>query len=177
MKQSKSYKKLVTAAFFMAIGIILPFFTAQLKAFGASLLPMHLPVMLCGFVCGWKYGLIVGLIMPIFRGAVFGMPVLFPNSLWMAPELATYGFVCGFVYMHAKGSAICKSYLSLTVAMVAGRAVWGVLKAVILGFSGQSFTMQMFVAGGVLNAVPGIVLQLVIIPPVVTLIEKIQRSV
>ena len=90
-----SNKKLVLASLFLAIGLILPFFTGQIPAIGNMLLPMHIPVLICGFVCGWKYGFLVGGIMPILRSFLFGMPVIFPNAIAMAVELATYGACTG----------------------------------------------------------------------------------
>lgn len=170
--QDNKTKNMILAAMFMAIAVILPLFTAQLKSLGNALLPMHFPVMLCGFVCGWKYGLAVGFIAPLFRGAVFGMPILFPNAVWMAFELGTYGAVCGFMYSHIKSDSLLKPYVSLVSAMIAGRVVWGIVKALILGFGGQLFTIKMFIAGGVLNAVPGIILQIVLIPPIVIMVNK-----
>ena len=74
MRESKSLKNLVLAAMFMAIGFVLPFLTGQIPQIGNMLLPMHLPVFLCGLICGWQYGLAVGFILPLIRSLVFGMP-------------------------------------------------------------------------------------------------------
>ena len=99
---SKRIKNLTLSALFIAIGLVLPFFTGQLKALGNAFLPMHLPVLLCGLIEGPMYGLIVGLILPILRHFTFGMPPLYPTAISMAFELATYGFVVGFVNSLAK---------------------------------------------------------------------------
>ena len=80
---------------FLALGYVLPFFTGQIPAVGKMLLPMHIPVLLCGFVCGWQYGLMVGFIVPLFRSVLAGMPVMMPTAVGMAFELATYGVLCG----------------------------------------------------------------------------------
>ena len=93
----KSYR-LVLAALFLALGMILPFFTAQIPEIGSMLLPMHIPVLVCGFVCGWKYGLIVGLLTPLLRSMTFSMPPLFPSATAMAFEMAAYGAICGLMY-------------------------------------------------------------------------------
>ena len=50
-------KKLTLSAMFLAIGIILPFFTGQVPQIGNMLLPMHFPVFLCGMICGAPYRL------------------------------------------------------------------------------------------------------------------------
>ena len=91
-------KNLVLAAMFLALGLVLPFLTGQIQQIGNMLLPMHFPVILCGLICGWKYGLGVGFIVPLLRSAIFGMPVMYPNALAMAFELATYGFFAGFLF-------------------------------------------------------------------------------
>ena len=79
----KSTKKLTLAALFLALGLILPFFTGQIQEIGNKLLPMHLPVMLCGMICGWKYGLLIGFLTPLLRSFVSSMPI-FSNAVGMA---------------------------------------------------------------------------------------------
>ena len=158
---------MILAAVFLAAGMILPFFTAQIKEVGDSLLPMHIPVLLCGFVCGANWGLIVGLILPFLRSAVFSMPPIYPNAVWMSLELATYGFTVGFLYDRSK-----KIYASLITAMIVGRIVWGVAKTVFLGLGGQMFTFHAFIVGGLLDAIPGIALQLILIPLIMRAICK-----
>ena len=101
MKKENLYKMLLSAMF-LSLGIVLPFFTSQIKEIGDTLLPMHLPVMLCGLFCGHWYGLAVGFITPLLRGLLFGMPPIYPSGIWMAFELATYGFVIGFLYLKLK---------------------------------------------------------------------------
>lgn len=165
-------KKIVYSALFLAIGIVLPFLTAQVKEIGDTLLPMHFPVMLCGFLCGPWYGLAVGFLLPFSRSVLFGMPPIFPNACWMALELATYGFVTGWLYQKANKKTIGWTYVSLIVAMLLGRVVWGLAKTVLLGFGDNPFTFSAFFVGGFLDAIPGIVLQLLIIPLIITLIEK-----
>ena len=86
-----SVKEIVLAGFFLALGIVLPFLTMQIPSFGSMLLPMHIPVILCGFICGGPLGLIVGFIVPLLRSALFSMPPMFPTAIAMAFELAAYG--------------------------------------------------------------------------------------
>lgn len=164
--------KTVLAAMFLSIGFVLPIFTSQIKEIGDTLLPMHLPVMLCGLICGWKYGLCVGAILPIFRGFVFGMPPIYPNAVWMAIELATYGFVIGFLYSRMKNKNIVSVYISLVSAMLLGRIAWGISKAVLLGLGGKAFTIAMFIAGGFVDALPGIIIQLILIPLIMEILNR-----
>ena len=173
MKTHKqSVRHIVLAALFLSIGLVLPWLTGQLKEIGDTLLPMHIPVLLCGLLCGWRYGALVGLALPPLRGVLFGMPPLYPNAIWMAAELATYGLVIGLVYARLSAKNSKGVYLSLLSAMVAGRIVWGAAKAVLLGLGGKVFTLSMFIAGGFVDAVPGILLQLALIPVIVSLVQK-----
>jgi thiamine transporter ThiT len=89
---------------FVALGLILPFFTGQIPKVGSMMLPMHIPVLLCGLICGWKYGLMAGAVLPLLRSALFGMPPLFPTAAAMAFELAAYGFLSGFRCGHGIAS-------------------------------------------------------------------------
>lgn len=163
-------KKMILSAFFLALGLILPFLTGQIPEIGGMLLPMHIPVLICGYVCGWKYGLLVGFITPLFRTMLFAMPPL-PTAIGMAFELATYGAVTGILYNMLKSSRL-RIYISLFAAMLAGRLVWGAVSMVIYGVNGTAFTLQMFMAGALLNAIPGIILQIVLIPILMLALEK-----
>lgn len=164
--------RLVLSALFIAIGVVLPFLTGQIPQVGNYLLPMHIPVFLCGLICSWNYGLAVGFILPLFRSFLFGAPPLYPNALVMCAELAVYGLVCGFIYNKTGKQNVKKVYIALISAMIAGRVVWGVTKAILLGVKGNTFTLKMFVIDGFIEAIPGIVLQLVLIPLIISTLNK-----
>lgn len=166
-----SVYKLTLSAMFIAVGIVLPFLTGQIQTIGNMLLPMHLPVFLCGLVCGWKYGAAVGLILPLLRSLIFGMPPLFPTAVAMAVELEIYGLVSGFIFGRMQNKNILSVYISMLPAMILGRGVWGVVQFFLLGLTGSSFTWKMFFAGAVGNAVPGIILQLVLVPAVMAVLR------
>lgn len=172
MNMNKTAKNLVLAAMFLAIGMLLPIFTGQIKQIGNMLLPMHLPVFLCSLICGWQYGAAVGLVLPLLRSVLFGMPPLFPTAIAMAFELASYGLVAGWLYGHSRWQCIFALYRSLITAMIAGRIVWGAAQIVLLGLSGSTFTWQMFMAGALLNAIPGIIVQLILIPVIMQTLNK-----
>ena len=165
-------KKLEIAAMLLAIGYVLPFFTGQIQQIGNMLLPMHLPVMLAGLILGWQYGLAIGFITPITRSLIFGMPMLYPSAVAMAFELATYGAVIGLLYALFKRRGVLSVYAALIPSMLLGRAVWGIVMTAILGISGGAFTLSAFLAGAFLNAVPGIALQLILIPFIMLLLDK-----
>ena len=146
-------RKLVEAAMFMAIGLVLPFITGQIPAVGKALSPMHIPVLLCGFVCGWQWGMAVGLIAPILRSALFSMPAMYPTAIAMTFELAAYGALSGVLYklLPRKTWSI---YASLILAMIGGRVVWGAARYLLAGLSGSEFPLSAFFAGTILNAIP-----------------------
>jgi len=169
MKKTNLHK-LLFSALFLSVGIVLPLFTSQIKEIGDTLLPMHLPVMLCGLICSYKYGFAVGLILPFVRSLIFSMPPMYPNAVWMALELATYGLVIGLVYKYT-----FKKYLSLIIAMIAGRVVWGIAKAVLLSISDKAFGVAAFVTGGFIDAMPGIILQLILIPLIMRAYERSKK--
>lgn len=164
--------RLTLAAMFMAIGLVLPFLTGQIPRIGNMLLPMHIPVLLCGLICGWQYGLTVGLILPPLRYVMFGMPVLFPTGIAMALELATYGLVIGLMYSRSRWKCVIALYRSMIIAMLAGRIVWGTAQIFLLGLGERGFTWKMFVAGAFLNSIPGIILQLVLLPAIMVALNK-----
>ena len=171
MKHEK-VKNLALAAMFLALGVVLPFFTGQIPEVGSMLLPMHLPLLLCGLICGWEYGAAVGFVLPPLRFALFGMPPIFPTGAAMAFELAAYGLLAGLLYSHSRWQCIRALYRCLLIAMIGGRIVWGAAMVVLLGLSGSAFTWQMFFAGALLNALPGIALQLAVIPAVMAALNR-----
>ncbi len=161
-------QKLVLSAMFVAIGLVLPFLTGQIQQIGNLLLPMHLPVFLCGLICGPQYGATVGVVVPLLRSFLFGMPPMYPVAIAMAVELACYGVVIGLVYRLRKKRDTLGVYISLVSAMILGRVMWGVAQVVLLGLQGNAFTWKMFVAGAFLNAIPGIIVQLILIPAIMS---------
>ncbi len=165
-------KKISLAAMFLAIGLVLPFFTGQIPQIGKMLLPMHLPVFLCGLICGWRYGGVVGFSLPLLRYLIFGMPILFPTGIAMAFELATYGLVVGLWYGKSRWHCVISLYRAMIAAMLLGRIVWGFAQIILLGINGAGFSWQMFLAGAFLNAIPGIILQLVLIPTIMVALHK-----
>ena len=170
-RNSLRIRRLIYAALYLAIALILPFLTGQIPEIGSMLCPMHIPVLLCGFVCGWPYGFAIGLISPILRSLLFGMPPLYPTAVAMMFELATYGAVAGVLYRWLPRNTGCV-FAALIGAMLAGRIVWGVAQLVLLQIQGEAFSMAMFIAGAITSAVPGIVLHFILIPAVVIALRR-----
>ena len=162
---------LVMSAICLALCLVLPFFTGQIPEIGSKLCPMHIPVLLCGFLCGPAYALVVGAIAPLVRFVLFGMPPIFPTGVAMCFELAAYGLVSGLMYRRLPKKTV-SIYASLIVAMIAGRVVWGVAQAILLGLTGSALTWKMFITSAVLNAIPGIVIHIVLIPVIVMALKR-----
>lgn len=171
---NKKINKITISAVFFALGLILPFFIGQIREIGKMLLPMHIPVMLCGFICGQWYGLVVGLLLPMFRSVVFGMPILYPSAIAMSFELMTYGFMVGFIYNKSKSKNLKTIYLSLIISMILGRIVWGIVSLILYGVVQKTFTLSFFIATTITNGFPGIILQIILIPIILKIINKIK---
>ena len=170
MKNKEIYK-ITLSSIFLAMAYVLPFLTGQVPQIGSMLCPMHLPVILCGLMCGWKYGLIVGLVSPLLRSLTLGMPPLFPTALAMAVELAVYGFVSGFLYQ-TLGKRTHNIYIALIISMLLGRICWGIAMFSFLGFNINKFGLSAFWLGAFVNALPGIIIQIVLIPLIVIVYNR-----
>ena len=168
---NKKTLKLTYAALCLALAIVLPFLVGQIPQIGQALCPMHIPVLLCGFLCGWPWGLAIGFIAPLLRSVLFGMPAFFPNACAMAFELAAYGALTGLLYraLPKKPGYI---YVTLIAAMIGGRIVWGVVSYIFAGVQGTGFTFAAFIAGVVTGSVPGIILHIVLVPLIVIALQK-----
>ena len=162
-------RRTVLGALFVALCVVLPIAFHSIPDAGTVILPMHIPVLICGMICGWPYGFICGLLGPLLSSLLTGMPpaaVLPP----MMVECATYGAVTGLMlkYVHTK-HLYADLYISLMTAMIVGRVVSGVAKALIFT---PDITMSAWIASSFVTALPGIILQLVLIPHVVRLLMK-----
>ena len=173
--KTEQIKKLTLTSAFFAIGLVLPFLTGQIPQIGKMLLPMHIPVFFCAFICGWKWAAPMAFVLPILRSLFFGMPAFYPDAVVMAFELAVYALVGGLIYyllIKSKVKHIVAIYVALVISMICGRLVWGLVKYVLLLFNGSLFTFKMFMAGALINAFPGIIVQLVLIPLLMLALEK-----
>ena len=162
---------MVLYAVCLALCLLLPFLTGQIPEIGSKLSPMHIPVLLCGFLCGWPWGLLVGLIAPPLRFLLFGMPPIFPTGTAMMVELAVYGAAAGILYRLLPQKA-WGLYGALLIAMLLGRLAWGAMQWIFLLAGASSFSFQAFLAGAFLNAWPGIICHVLIIPPIVAALRK-----
>ena len=177
-RKSPLYPLLVTAIL-MAVGIVLPFLTGNVQVLGQAISPLHIPVLICGLTCGWGWGLVLGVLLPLVRSVLFGMPPLVPVAIPMAFEMAAYGALCGLLYPMLRkklGKAYWAMLIAMVIAMVAGRFVGGAAKAVVMGMQGNAYTFQAFVTAYFVNTAVGAVIHLIVVPLVVTALEKAKLS-
>ena len=163
-------KKMVITALFIAIGIVLPIAFHTIPNAGRIFLPMHIPILLCGILIGLPYGLICGIITPILSSIFTGMP---PAAILpaMTLELAVYGTVSSLLmhYVPVK-NMYAKIYTSLIGAMLIGRVFFGIVNALI--FAAGDYSVQIWLTGAFITALPGIIIQIVIIPVIVIALQK-----
>ena len=171
MNKHNNLLKLILSALFLAFAYVMPFLTGQIPTIGAMLCPMHIPVLLCGFICGWSWGLAVGFITPLLRSLTLGAPIFFPMAICMSLELAAYGAISGIMHrcFPPKKPFI---YCSLVIAMILGRIVWGASMFVLIGINGGSFTLSAFITGAITNSIPGIIIQIILIPVIVMIVDS-----
>lgn len=168
--RNKGLRNMTLSALFLALAYVLPFFTGNIPQIGSMLLPMHIPVILCGFICGGGWGMAVGFIAPLLRCALVGAP-MFTMAVSMAIELMFYGLVSGLLYRRLPKN-IGGVYASLIIAMVAGRIAYGAVQMVMMTTSGDSYLLSMFVASTVTGSIPGIILQLILIPTIILALQR-----
>ena len=169
---NRSIRNLTDSSLCLALCLVLPFLTGQIPEIGGMLCPMHFPVLLCGFLCGGPWGAAVGIVAPLLRHVLFHMPPLI-TALGMTFELGTYGLVSALLYRRLPKTPV-GLYASLLGAMVSGRIVWGCAMTVIYGITGTAFGWEMFLSGALLSAIPGILLQLTLLPILVIALKRAQ---
>lgn len=169
--KNKTIIKLAYSALCMALCMTLPFLSCQIPEIGSMLCLMHIPVLLSGYLCGATWGFAVGLIAPLLRFALFSMPPIFPTGFAMCFELGIYGLVAGFLYEKLPPKNL-NIYFSLIIAMLCGRVVWGlVMLALSLG-GVVEFSWLAFILASFVNALPGIILHIILIPVIVMALKK-----
>ena len=164
-----SIKNMTLAAVCVALCVVLPIAFHSIPNAGSVFLPMHIPVLICGMICGWPYGLLCGLMGPLLSSVLTGMP---PAAMLpaMMVECGTYGMVSGLVLKVVRTrNTYVDLYIALVTAMLAGRVVSGIAKALIFS---PGMALSAWVTASFVTALPGIVVQLVFLPSVVQVLMK-----
>ena len=163
-------RKYTITAMCITLCAVLPLALHAIPGAANTVLPMHIPVLICGLVVGWKFGLMAGLFGPMLSSFTTGMPAPSYMPIMMI-ELAVYGMVCGLMMliMHGRNKYV-NIYTSLILAMILGRIFAGAARA--LFFAPGTVTMALWVSSYFITSLPGIILQLIIIPIIITALEK-----
>ena len=165
----RSIKRLTLTSVCAALCVVLPIAFHSIPNAGSIFLPMHIPVLICGMICGWPYGLVCGLMGPLLSSAITGMPPVAMLPAMMV-ECGTYGAVAGLILKAVRtGKTYGDLYIALVVAMIAGRVISGIAKALIFS---PGLAMSAWIASSFVTALPGIAIQLVFLPSVVITLMK-----
>lgn len=170
MQKMSNVKKSIITAVCIALCCVIPLMFHGIQNAGNIFCPMHIPVFICGLICGWQYGLLCGIAGPALSSALSGMPpvAILPS---MMVELAAYGTTSGLMMKLVRTkSTYADLYISLIVAIICGRVLAGLAKALI--FARGSYSMSAWIAGSVVTSWPGTVIQLVFIPTIVFALMK-----
>jgi len=130
---------------------------------GPTVLPLFFFVLLSGVFLGWRAGVLVGLLTPLISYGFSGMPVvqLMPSII---SQSVVYGLAAGLLYKHLR----CGLIISLVGANVAGRLAAFFLMAQIADLE---YSMHLEWSA-LQTGWPGIILQLLLLPPIVLFLEK-----
>ncbi len=170
MNEMSVVKRSILCAVCIALCVVLPLAFHFIQSAGAILSPMHIPVLLCGLLCGWPFGLLCGIAGPLLSSLFTGMPPVAMLPAMMV-ELAVYGTVSGLLMKLVRtGKLFADIYISLIGAMLAGRVVAGVARALL--FSPGAYSMSVWVASYFVTALPGIIMHLVLVPAIYFALEK-----
>lgn len=170
MQKMSNVKKSIITAVCIALCYVIPLMFHGIQNAGNIFCPMHIPVFICGLICGWQYGLLCGIAGPALSSALSGMPpvAILPS---MMVELAAYGTAAGLMMKLVRTkSTYADLYISLIAAIVCGRVLAGLAKALI--FARGSYSMSAWITGSVVTSWPGTVIQLVFIPTIVFALMK-----
>lgn len=178
MNRTSPLYKLLVSAVLLALGMVLPFLTGQIPTIGQAISPLHIPAFIAGLTCGWGWGAALGFVLPLLRSVVFGMPPLVAVAIPMAFELAAYGALAGLMdpLLRRRMKRFPAMLGALLIAMVGGRILGGVAKAIVMGVTGSSFTLGMFVSSYFVTTAPGAVIHLILVPALVLALEKAHLS-
>ncbi len=168
MRDKITTKKLVTASMLLAIGVIIPSIFHLTGLPGLMLLPMHIPVLIGGFLLSPSLAMLLGMLTPLLNSFITGMPVLFPIAIILVFELGTYGLIASLMYRKLKAPTL----LALIISMILGRIVAGVAVFLLTTFFTLPLNPISFVKGAVVTGIPGIIIQIILIPSLVYAIVK-----
>ena len=166
-------KRITVMAMLLALGLVLPYAFHGIPKGGMLFSPLHMPSLIGGLLLGPVEGAVVGVLCPVLNSMITGMPQ--GNTLVaMCFELHVYAIVTGIMMRVLKNQKDgIKIYASLMIAMLLGRVAGGIVQAFILGFS--NYSLQMWATAYFVSTFPGIVMHLLVIPPVCMALNKVMK--
>ena len=171
-RKTVEIRSIVYAGLCLALCQVLPLLTGNIPQVGQQFAPMHFPVLLCGFIAGPVWGGVVGFLAPLLRSFMFSAPAIYPQAVRMAVELCAYGMAAGLFYRYLPKKPF-GIFCSLLCAQFFGRLAWGLAQFSLSVFDhGQEFYLQMVISQTILSSVYGIVIQLLLIPPIVIAMQR-----
>ncbi|MBU5428084.1 ECF transporter S component [Tissierella pigra] len=171
--KNKKTNDLVLAGIFVSMGLILPIVFHGFGGGGPVFLPMHIPVLIAGFFLELPFAIAVGILTPVLSSLLTGMPPVFPVLPYMALELTVYSAVVSLLYRKLKLNV----YISLIISMICGRIMAGIaVWALITFFTVQLPSPVLFIQGAIINGLPGIVIQLILIPIIVLSTNRFKNT-
>ena len=163
-------KKICMSAMCLALAVILPIAFHAIPNSAVIFSPLHIPVLLCGLICGYKFGLLVGLCAPILSMLISGMPTA-ANLPSMIVECLIYG---SLPYLYLKivkfKHLYINIYVGLIISILIGRCFGGLVS--VLMYINGTYSIGIWATSYFVKGRPGIIIQIVLIPNVVFLLEK-----
>lgn len=169
MKKGFSTRDLILAGVLLALGIVIPMIFHTVGIMGTVFLPMHIPVLIGGLLISPVLALLLGIITPLLNSVLTGMPPMFPMAAIMMFELGVYGLAASLATRNLKLSTMP----SLIISMIVGRLAAGVTVFVLSSYFGVQMDAIMFVKGGIITGLPGMAIQLILIPSLVYALNKV----
>ena len=175
MNKSFNVRELILAGLAIAIGILLPMLFHSLGLGGPVFLPMHIPVIIFGAFLSPILALLVGMLTPLLSALITGMPVLFPIAPIMIVELGIYGLMMSLLLYRKKDVSITRFIISLLIAMAAGRAAAGIVVFLLVNLAGAKLPANplIFLKGAIVTGIPGLIIQIIILPLLYLVIKKL----
>lgn len=173
VKNNNIAKTVAVSAAVCALAAVIPqlFHLIGGKPVGNIFLPMHLPVILGGFLLNPTAALVCGVLSPLFSFFVSGMPQ-FPRLIFMMFELGAYGLITSLCTHKFR----LPVFITLPLSWIGGRAVFLITAAFalhVLNLEIQGIpSAWAAVWTAVTTGFPGIILQAVLVPILVAALKK-----
>ena len=158
-------RQIPLTALLAVTGVIFPQFF-HLLGLGATFLPLFIPVMLGGFLLRWRFAVTLAIIAPMASFFLTGMPPITPPVLPLVIcELIISATIISFMFVYKH----LNKWLALILAILADRIFLFFVVFILAPVFGlpQLFTSVSLVLSGI----PGIILQLVVLPAALSFIE------